>query len=66
MMMMMTNQAKQNVITTSVDPANDQHRVSEFLPVNTAICNGNSSSNNSSSLQSITSSIPCKLYSVVI
>ncbi|CAH8434123.1 unnamed protein product [Schistosoma bovis] len=53
-MMMMTNQAKQNVITTSVDSANDQHRVS----VNTAICNGNSSSNNSSSLQSITSSIP--------
>ncbi|CAH8434207.1 unnamed protein product [Schistosoma guineensis] len=52
--MMMTNQAKQNVINTSVDSANDQHRVS----VNTAICNGNSSSNNSSSLQSITSSIP--------
>ncbi|CAH8434148.1 unnamed protein product [Schistosoma haematobium] len=57
-MMMMTNQAKQNVIITSVDSANDQHHVSEFLPVNTAICNGNSSSNNSSSLQSITSSIP--------
>ncbi|CAI2722678.1 unnamed protein product [Schistosoma spindalis] len=55
---MMTSQAKQNVITTSVDSSNYQHHVTEFLPVNTTICNSSSSSSSSSSLQSITSSIP--------
>ncbi|CAH8495182.1 unnamed protein product [Schistosoma rodhaini] len=54
--LMMANQAKQNVITSSVDSANNhQHHVAEILPVNTAICSG---SNNNSNLQSITSSIP--------